>query len=181
MGGEGAQTEDKDETIKPLPDRLVLDLTAARTVALRNALASDPVMASIAVLHAFVLKTFYLCGSGSCLEVTLQSARFSQIQGLGDTVWTREMDQRREAWGRDLPKYPNDIWEFPIVFDEASRQALFAHGAAEQDVALTDWLRPFVEKLGHKKRRQMCPSRVFPSRCGFPEPSMRLHSTRSID
>jgi len=28
---------------------------------------------------------------------------------------------------------------------------------AEQDVALADWLRPFVEKLGHKKRRQMCP------------------------
>lgn len=27
----------------------------------------------------------------------------------------------------------------------------------EVDVALTDWLKPFVEKLGHKKRRQMCP------------------------
>lgn len=26
----------------------------------------------------------------------------------------------------------------------------------EQDIALTDWLKPFVEKLGHKKRRQMC-------------------------
>jgi SRSO17 transposase len=23
--------------------------------------------------------------------------------------------------------------------------------------ALTDWLKPFIEKLGHKKRRQMCP------------------------
>jgi SRSO17 transposase len=28
---------------------------------------------------------------------------------------------------------------------------------AEQDVTLTEWLKPFVEKLGHKKRRQMCP------------------------
>jgi len=28
---------------------------------------------------------------------------------------------------------------------------------AEQDVGLTEWLKPFVEKLGHKKRRQMCP------------------------
>jgi hypothetical protein len=25
------------------------------------------------------------------------------------------------------------------------------------DAALTDWLKPFVEKLGHKKRQQMCP------------------------
>jgi len=28
---------------------------------------------------------------------------------------------------------------------------------AELDVALADWLKPFVEKLGHKKRRQMNP------------------------
>lgn len=28
---------------------------------------------------------------------------------------------------------------------------------AEQDVAQTEWLNPFVEELGHKKRRQMCP------------------------
>lgn len=27
----------------------------------------------------------------------------------------------------------------------------------EQDIALADWLKPFVEKLGHKKRRHMCP------------------------
>lgn len=26
---------------------------------------------------------------------------------------------------------------------------------AELDVALADWLKPFVEKLGHKKRRQI--------------------------
>ncbi|WP_409996264.1 ParB/RepB/Spo0J family partition protein [Rhizobium leguminosarum] len=40
-GGEDTQPDDEDETIKPLPDRLVLDLTAARTVALRNALAKS--------------------------------------------------------------------------------------------------------------------------------------------
>lgn len=28
---------------------------------------------------------------------------------------------------------------------------------ADWNAALTDWLKPFVEKLGHKKRRQMCP------------------------
>lgn len=27
----------------------------------------------------------------------------------------------------------------------------------ELDVALADCLKPFVEKLGHKKRRRMCP------------------------
>ncbi|WP_049730544.1 ParB/RepB/Spo0J family partition protein [Rhizobium ecuadorense] len=124
------EADDEDETIKPLPDRLVLDLTAARTVALRNALANDPVVAFIAVLHAFVLKCFYLYGSDSCLEITLQSAKFSQTQGLGDTVWAKEIDQRHEAWGQDLPKDPNDLWAFLIALDDASRQALFAHCAS---------------------------------------------------
>ncbi|MBB5663838.1 ParB family chromosome partitioning protein [Rhizobium leguminosarum] len=126
----GDQAEDEDETIKPLPDRLVLDLTAARTVALRNALANDPVMAFIAVLHAFVLKTFYFHGSDSCLEITLQNAKFSQTDGLGDTVWAKEIDQRQEAWGQDLPKDPNDLWAFLIGVDDVSRQALFAHCAS---------------------------------------------------
>ncbi|XKM38890.1 ParB/RepB/Spo0J family partition protein (plasmid) [Rhizobium ruizarguesonis] len=128
--GEGTEPDDEDETIKPLPDRLVLDLTAARTVALRNALANDSVIAFISVLHAFVLKTFYVYGSDSCLEVTLQSARFSQTPGLGDTVWAKEIDQRQEGWGQDLPKDPNDLWDFLIKLDEVSRQALFAHCAA---------------------------------------------------
>lgn len=129
-GGESTQPDDEDETIKPLPDRLVLDLTAARTVALRNALANDPVIAFIAVLHAFVLKTFYVYGSDSCLEVTLQSARFSQTPGLGDTVWAKEIEQRHEGWGQDLPKDPNDLWDFLVRLDEVSRQALFAHCAS---------------------------------------------------
>ncbi|MBY5551282.1 ParB/RepB/Spo0J family partition protein [Rhizobium leguminosarum] len=129
-GGEDTQPDDEDETIKPLPDRLVLDLTAARTIALRNALANNPVIAFVAVLHAFVLKTFYVYGSDSCLEVTLQSARFSQTPGLGETVWAKEIDQRQEGWGQDLPKDPNDLWDFLMKLDEVSRQALFAHCAS---------------------------------------------------
>jgi ParB family chromosome partitioning protein len=128
--GGDAQPDDEDETIKPLPDRLVLDLTAARTIALRNALANDPVTAFVAVLHAFVLKTFYVYGSDSCLEVTLQSARFTQTPGLGDTVWAKEIEQRHEGWGQDLPKDPDDLWDFLIRLDEVSRQALFAHCAS---------------------------------------------------
>lgn len=126
----GEPAEDDDDVVRPLSDRLVVDLTATRTVALRNALANDPVIAFIAVLHAFVLKTFYVYGSDSCLEVTLQSAHFSLTPGLGDTVWAKEIDQRHEAWGQDLPKDPNDLWDFLIMLDEVSRHALFAHCAS---------------------------------------------------
>lgn len=152
VGGEGTQPDDEDETIKPLPDRLILDLTAARTIALRNALANDPVIAFIAVLHAFVLKTFYVYGSDSCLEVTLQSARFSQTLGLGDTVWAKEIDQRQEGWGQDLPKDPNDLWDFLIKLDEVSRQALFAHCASlSVNAVIEPWNRR-TRAIGHAEQ-----------------------------
>ncbi|WP_413990718.1 ParB/RepB/Spo0J family partition protein [Labrys okinawensis] len=130
VGSVNAESEEEDGSLRPLSERLVLDLTATRTVALRNALANDAVIAFIAVLHAFVLKTFYIYGSDTCLEVTLQSARFSQTPGLGDTAWAKEIDQRQEAWGQDLPKDPDALWGFLIGLDDASRQALFAHCAS---------------------------------------------------
>ena len=119
--------EEEDDKVRPLSDRVIEDLTAARTIALRNALAGDPVMAFVAALHVFVLKTFFVYGSDSCLEVTMQSAKFGQTQGLGDTVWAKEIEQRHEAWGHDLPKNPAELWGYLVTLDEASRQALFAH------------------------------------------------------
>lgn len=134
------QQEEEDDTVRPLPDRLVLDLTAARTVALRNALANDPMMAFIAGLHAFVLKTFYLYGSDTCLELTLQSAKFTQTPGLADTPWAKEIAQRQEAWGQDLPRDPNALWDYLIHLDDVSRLALFAHCASlSVNVVVEPW------------------------------------------
>jgi ParB family chromosome partitioning protein len=121
------EPEEDDGKIRPLSDRIIEDLTAARTVALRNALADDPVMAFIAALHVFVLKTFYRYGSGSCLEITLQHTAFSQTQGLGDTIWAKEIEQRQESWGYDLPGNADEVWDYLIALDQDSRMALFAH------------------------------------------------------
>ncbi len=119
--------EEDDGKIRPLSDRLIEDLTATRTVALRNALANDPVMAFIAALHVVVLKIFYRYGSDSCLEITLQHTAFSQTQGLGDTVWAKEIEQRQESWGYDLPGNADEVWDYLIALDQDSRMALFAH------------------------------------------------------
>jgi ParB family chromosome partitioning protein len=121
------EVEDDDGKIRPLSDRVIEDLTATRTVALRNALANDPVMAFIAALHVAVLKIFYRFGADSCLEITLQHTAFSQTQGLGDTVWAKEIEQRQESWGYDLPGNADEVWDYVIALDEASRMALFAH------------------------------------------------------
>ncbi|MER9216501.1 ParB/RepB/Spo0J family partition protein [Mesorhizobium sp. M0663] len=117
----------EDDGIKPLPDRLVFDLTAQRTLALRNALAGDVDIAIVAALHAFVLQVFYRFAPDTCLEISLKSGSFSQVDGLADTSWAKEIAERHEAWDRDLPDEAEGLWDFLLSLDEASRKALFAH------------------------------------------------------
>ena len=92
VGGAPAESDDdEDDVIKPLPDRLITELTAHRTLALRNALANDPAVAFAAVLHNFVLATFYrFASSSSCLEIAIRTptlpaqAPGSQRQRVGE-------------------------------------------------------------------------------------------------
>jgi ParB family chromosome partitioning protein len=49
-----AESEEEDE-LKPLPDRLLTELTAYRTLALREALGHEPGIAYLALLHALCL------------------------------------------------------------------------------------------------------------------------------
>lgn len=51
--------DEEAEILRPLPDRLVSDLTAWRTLALQDAFAQDPATAFASVLHALVLGCFY--------------------------------------------------------------------------------------------------------------------------
>ncbi|PNB40955.1 chromosome partitioning protein ParB, partial [Pseudomonas sp. FW305-130] len=53
------EEDEQEDMLKPLPDRLVTELTTHRTLALRDAVAAHPTVAFAAVLHAFVLETFY--------------------------------------------------------------------------------------------------------------------------
>lgn len=60
IAGQPAETEDdEDEGIKPLPDRLIMKLTAERTLALRDKLAGEPAVAFVAVLHKYCQDVFY--------------------------------------------------------------------------------------------------------------------------
>jgi ParB family chromosome partitioning protein len=125
-GATDAPEEPEEEGIKPLPERLVFDLTAQKTLALRNALASDVDIAFVTVLHALVLQVFYRFAKDSCLELTLTSNSFGQVQGLAETPWAKEIAERHEAWDRDMPD-SDKVWEFLLSLDEASRKALLAH------------------------------------------------------
>ncbi|MCR5860605.1 ParB/RepB/Spo0J family partition protein [Mesorhizobium sp. J428] len=143
-GGSDTPEEPEDEGIKPLPERLVFDLTAQKTLALRNALASDVDIAFVTVLHALVLQVFYRFAKDSCLEISMVSNSFGQVQGLAETPWAKEIAERHEAWDRDMPD-SDKLWEFLLGLDEASREALFAHCAS---LSLNAVVEPWNKRPG---------------------------------
>ncbi|KAB2760775.1 ParB/RepB/Spo0J family partition protein [Rhodopseudomonas boonkerdii] len=125
-----ANTEapDQEEGIKPIPDRLMTELTAYRTLALRDALAGDPDVAFLAALHALCLKLFYRYTPESCLDVDAKSVVFgSQAPGLGDATIAKAVDQRHRQWSAQLPRESAELWDALTSFDRDSRDALFAH------------------------------------------------------
>jgi ParB family transcriptional regulator, chromosome partitioning protein len=139
VGGAPAEpVEDEDDTIKPLPDRLVTELTAHRTLALRNALANDPAVAFQAVLHNFVLATFYRFASSSgCLEVAIRTPTFpAQAPGLKESASAEAIDIRHDGWKARLPKDEGDLWDALTAFDGKEQAALFAHCASSAVNAL---------------------------------------------
>ncbi len=63
VAGEGPEADpDEDDVIRPLPDRLVLELTAHRTLALRDAVAREPEVALTLLLHRLVTDAFNRAG-----------------------------------------------------------------------------------------------------------------------
>ncbi|WP_299507568.1 ParB/RepB/Spo0J family partition protein [uncultured Roseobacter sp.] len=123
--------EEDDDGTKPLSDRLVCDLTVHRTMALRNALASDPELAQLACLHAMVLSLFYHYGQASCVEISPKSTQFgAQADGLADMPYVQSIDLGIETWAGNLPKAPEELWETLSEWDGDSRDALFAHCVA---------------------------------------------------
>lgn len=124
----GPEAEEEDDAIKPLPERLMTELTAHRTLALREAVGSDPDTAYLAVLHTLALKTFYRFSTATCLELEVKHSSFGhQVPDLNDTASAKAIAARHEAWADQLPKDPGALWQALTGFDDDSRQALFAH------------------------------------------------------
>ncbi|HUC18148.1 MAG TPA: ParB/RepB/Spo0J family partition protein [Acetobacteraceae bacterium] len=133
IGGQIAGPEDEDdEDLKPLPDRLVTELTAERTLALRDKLATTPAVAFQAVLHKFCLDVFsrYIA-YGTTMEVSVRSASFPvQAQGLKDTPAAKAIDVRHKAWEERLPKDKADLWDWLTTLTGDEQATLFAHCAS---------------------------------------------------
>ncbi|MES0174444.1 ParB N-terminal domain-containing protein [Mesorhizobium sp. M0006] len=125
---ETALEPEEDDGLKPIPDRLMTELTAHRTLALRHALGEQPDVAFLAALHALTLRAFYRYGSDTCLELDLKIISFgTQAPGLSDSSMAAAVDARHQSWVAVLPKGPGDLWDALQAFENDSRQALYAH------------------------------------------------------
>ena len=130
VGGQPIESEDdEDDVIKPLPERLVIELTAHRTLALRDAVASNPQIALTVLLHKLVIDTFQRTSTGGgCLEASVRHVFFpAQAADLKDSPSACAIAERHDAWKADLPQDDQALWDWLSALDDASRLALLAH------------------------------------------------------
>jgi ParB family chromosome partitioning protein len=131
LSADGTQADDsepEEEGLKPLSERLVMELTAHRTLALRDALANNPDVAFHAALHALVLQSFWRYPAESCLEIRAESRTPAvQAPGLKECLSAKTIEERHAGWEKQLPDKPDLLWEVLGDFDHDSRMALFAH------------------------------------------------------
>jgi ParB family chromosome partitioning protein len=163
--------EEDDGTVKPLPDRLFTELTANRTLALRNALANNPDVAFQAVLHNFVLATFYrFASSGGCLEIAIRTPTFpAHAPGLKESASAEAIDRRHGGWQARLPKDEADLWDVLTVFDGKEQAALFAHCASSAVNALYEPANRYNESRvsAHGVRRRLDQANVLARSVGL--------------
>lgn len=129
---ESEPEEDAGGDSKPLPDSLIRDLTAHRTLGLRLALGEQPDMALIAVVHALAAQTFYRGGvEAHCLEIRPTSNYLAaHADGIEDTAEEKMLNDRHAGWAADMPRDVADLWGFVAGLDYASLMALLAHCAS---------------------------------------------------
>ncbi|MFT4148633.1 MAG: ParB N-terminal domain-containing protein [Paracoccaceae bacterium] len=120
--------EDEGEVIKPLPDRLLSELTAYRTVALQDALARNPAVALTALLHKLVCDLFRTMPA-KAIEASVRAVHpATQPDDLKSFPPALSIADRHKAWQQDIPQGDDDaLWTWIGGLDNGSRLALLAH------------------------------------------------------
>jgi ParB family chromosome partitioning protein len=142
-----APEDDDDGALKPLPERLVMELTAHRTLALREALGRSPDVALTLLLLKLVTDTFRTSSStGSCLEASVRPVYMAaQASDLKDSAVAKAVDARHAAWEADLPLGDDAaLWDHLTGLDAASRLSLLAHCLSLGVNALHERVNPYA-------------------------------------
>ena len=128
VNGQPVEPEEEVDVIKPLPEKLVIELSAHRTIALRNAVGSNPHVAMTAVLHKLVRDTFRRSTRGASVQVSVHEVYCSnQGTDLKTTPYAKAVDERHAAWKAQVPTDDDQLWDWLVALDDESRMALLAH------------------------------------------------------
>ncbi|KXV16428.1 chromosome partitioning protein ParB [Acetobacter malorum] len=132
-GGEGDTTApdvdpEEEDGIKPLSDRLLTELTAWRTLALRDAFASNPHIALTEFLHTLVRDVYWQTPGADCLEAYVREIPLPvHSSDMPGSLPAHALRQRNDGWKHDLPDDEDALWRWIDGLDDASRMALLAH------------------------------------------------------
>jgi ParB family transcriptional regulator, chromosome partitioning protein len=138
--------DDDDGVLKPLSERLVMELTAHRTLALREAVGRSPDVALTLLLLKLVTDTFRSSSAtGSCLEASVRQVYMTaQAPELKDSAVAEAIDARHAAWEAELPLGDDTaLWERLSTLDQARRLALLAHCLSFGVNALHERVNPY--------------------------------------
>jgi ParB family chromosome partitioning protein len=148
-----ADDADAEPAGKGLPDKLVQDLTAYRTVGLSNALALDFDTAFLALLHAMCLEAFYHYHADSCLQINMKSYLPANLTGLGELPAARATEERHQQWAAKMPEDPSELWDALVgLRHQDSLGPLFAHCVSLTVNAVPERHQPRREALRHADR-----------------------------
>jgi ParB family transcriptional regulator, chromosome partitioning protein len=128
IGGQATESEEEEDGIKPLPDRLISELTAYRTLALQDAVANNPGVAMTALLHKLVSDAFHHRVVTGALDVNVRQIFFSaQGDELKDSPAAKSVADRHECWGSRIPAGDEALWDWLVALSNDDRMALLAH------------------------------------------------------
>ncbi|RBM05170.1 ParB/RepB/Spo0J family partition protein [Novacetimonas cocois] len=129
-GREGAPDIEPEEEdgLKPLSDRLLTELTAWRTLALRDAFAGNPHIALTEFLHTLVRDIYWQVSGADCLEAYVREISLPvHSPDMPGSLPAHALRQRNEGWKHDLPEDEDALWRWIDGLDDTSRLALLAH------------------------------------------------------
>ncbi|WP_167646898.1 ParB/RepB/Spo0J family partition protein [Mameliella alba] len=144
--GANVPDDEDDGALKPLPERLIMELTAHRTLALQEAVGRSSDVALTLLLLKLVGDTFRTSSSaGSCLDVSVRRVYMAaQASDLKDSVVAKLVDDRHAEWEADLPLGDDAaLWDYLTSLDQGSRLSLLAHCLSFGINALHEKVNPY--------------------------------------
>lgn len=155
VGGkpESEQDSEEEDVIRPIPERLRMELSAFLTLALRDGLASNPHVALTTLLHKLVIDSFYDRPIyGSCLGINVHRPSFTvQPVDLAESIPAKLEVERHEEWRNDIPQNDEQaLWDWIDALDDARRLALLAHCISPGVNALYEKVNPYGGGLSQR-------------------------------